>query len=156
GPAAAAPRSASSTRPADRRARRRRLGWPPLLAPLEGPLDAAGMDRQAIVAPDPFGQRRGRLRRVVVSAPDEEGDHLVGELVGPPRAGASGYLPQQAMASEGGSGLVERRPGEPELASRLDDREAIDPDAPQHLVLDLHQVAGIEEVAVAERGVGDT
>ena len=76
-----------------------------------------------------------------------EGDHLVGELVRPPRARAG---PAPAPASpprvDRRGGLIERRAGEPERRRRAAHRLPVDPHPAHHLVLDLHQVAGVEEL----------
>src|SRR4029077_5212492 len=49
---------------------------------------------------------------------------------------------------------IEDGTGEPERLSRLGDGGPLDANAAKHLVLDLHQVARVEELAAEEQGVG--
>src|SRR4051794_20650352 len=50
--------------------------------------------------------------------------------------------------------LVEDGTGEPERPSDLGDGGPLNANAAKHLVLDLHQVARVEELAAEEQGVG--
>ncbi len=77
------------------------------------------------------------------------------ELVGTPRARPSGDQPRQPLIFEGRLSLVESGPREAEGRSRLRDRLSVDPHSAEHLVLDLDQVAGIEELAGLKPFVGD-
>src|ERR1700752_3317245 len=52
-------------------------------------------------------------------------------------------------------GLVERRAREPAGLGGFADWSLVDVDQSQHLVLDLQQVVGIEELAAREQGVRD-
>jgi hypothetical protein len=69
------------------------------------------------------------------------------------RAPGSGLLRQQPAESsklEGRLCLIERRTREAERRGALGDRPRIDPNAPEHLVLDLHEIARVEEVGALE------
>jgi len=52
-------------------------------------------------------------------------------------------------------GLVIGGAGKTKGLGALADREVVDPDPAQHLVLDLNQIVGIEEIGVPEEFVGD-
>ena len=74
------------------------------------------------------------------------------------RALGSWLLRQQPAESrnlEGRLCLIERRTREAERRGALGDRPRVDPHAPEHLVLDLHEIARVEEVGALEQGVGD-
>jgi len=60
----------------------------------------------------------------------------------------------QAALLEGELRLIKRRPREAELAGRLRNALALDTDLSQHLVFHLHQVVGIEKLAVLEERMG--
>ena len=51
--------------------------------------------------------------------------------------------------------MVEGRTREAEGSGARCDGDAVNPDAPEHLVLDLHDVARVEEVLPREGVVGD-
>jgi hypothetical protein len=61
---------------------------------------------------------------------------------------------RQTTLRKGGLGLVERRPRETKLGGSFGDRLPVFLDAAHHLVLDLNQVAGIEELAGGKQVVG--
>ena len=83
------------------------------------------------------------------------GEDLAGELVAAAGPGPGRHQPVQAGLGQGGGGLVVRRPGVPERRRGRGDRRAVHRDAAHHLVLDLHRVAGVEELLGQERLVGD-
>ena len=56
---------------------------------------------------------------------------------------------------QGGGCLVVGGPGVPERRGGLGDRGTVGLDPPHHLVFDLHQVAGVEELAGQECLVAD-
>jgi hypothetical protein len=85
---------------------------------------------------------------------EQEIDHEVGELVGLTRSRSLRDQARQAGAMIKRLGLIEDGAGEPERLSNLADRSALDANAAKHLVLDLHQIARVEELAVVEQGGG--
>ena len=62
----------------------------------------------------------------------------------------------QPRLLEGCLRLIKRRPGKAERCRRLADRVPVFLDATQHLVLDLNQVVGVEELAVVKELVVDS
>ena len=60
--------------------------------------------------------------------------------------GLGRHQPTQPLAVHPRGGLIVRRPGELERSRRGRDRRAVDPHPPHHLVFDLHEIAGIEEL----------
>ena len=88
-------------------------------------------------------------RRVGLAELAGEGDHLAGELVRPPRAWPRRDQRRQPAGVHRGGRLVVRRPGEPERRRRPAHRLALGPHPAHHLVLDLHQVPGVEELRPA-------
>ena len=70
---------------------------------------------------------------------------------GPGRAGTRAG---QARAVEGGRSLIERRAGEPERRRRGAHGVALDAHPAHHLVLHLHQIAGVEKLRGGEARVG--
>jgi len=75
----------------------------------------------------------------------EERQHFRGELMSAPRAGPSALERWYAAALEGFLGLVKDRAGEAEGPGRGGHGPLLLLDAAQHLVLDLHHVAAVEE-----------
>ena len=85
---------------------------------------------------------------------EQEIDHEVGELVGLTRSGSLRDQARQAGAVIERLGLIEDGTGEPERLSNLGDRDPLDANSAKHLILDLHEVARVEELAAEEQGVG--
>src|SRR5262249_43432970 len=81
-------------------------------------------------------------------------DDEVGEFVGVTGSGSLRDQAGQAGAVVERLGLIEDGTGEPERLSHLGDGGPLDVNAAQHLVLDLYQVARVEELAAEEPGVG--
>ena len=82
------------------------------------------------------------------------GEDLLGELAGAARPGPGGHQPfQPGGLQRGGRGVV-GRPGVAERRGGLGDRGSARLDLAHHLVLDLHRVPGVEEVAAQELRVG--
>ena len=102
--------------------------------------------------------RHGRCQRLVRShvfagAPAlDVVDNRVGAFVGPLRSGTLGHQPGDPVRLERGRGLVERLAADPEARGDLGHRPSIDLVAANHLVLDLHAVARVEE-RMAHKGV---
>ena len=80
--------------------------------------------------------------------------HVVGKLVGGFRTATFGDQSRQSRFLEGGQELVERRPREAKAVGGCRHGKVVDLHAPKHLVLDLHQVARIEELVRQEQLVG--
>ena len=114
-----------------------------------------GMDLHAEALADPLGQAIGADARIGGARLDDELQHRRGELVAACGPGLCGDQAGQAALLEGRLGLVERRTREATGLGRLADRALVDVDQSQHLVLDLHQVVGIEELAAREQRVRD-
>ena len=99
------------------------------------------------------GTRLGRPQRGVAGALLlEEGHHGGGELVAAAGTGPDRQQAGQTRRLPGRLGGVEGRPGEAEGGGGLGDRLAVGQHAAQHLVLDLDQVAGVEEGVAAGEG----
>ena len=127
-----------------------------LLFPVAGqrPLDRAGVHAHAEAGLDRLHQIRRAQTRVRGQLVVGERAHLVGELVSPARSGFAGHQPVQPLLVERGGGLVVGGAGIPERRGGRGDRVAVHPHPPHHLVLDLHRVAGVEELLRTERLVG--
>lgn len=89
-------------------------------------------------------------RTVVFQMSFDERHRLEVELVRPLGPTLLRNEPCQTIASKRGLGLIEGRPGNAEQRCSVGLRCAVDADMAQHLVLDLNQVAGVEEVARLE------
>jgi hypothetical protein len=126
----------------------------PRLSPAsERPFDAARMHADTELIEEKrrqFLRDQGVVRREGSLEPI---DDSIGELVGPFRARALGQEAGQAGGLVGGLGFVEGRAREAEALGSLAHRRAVLPDAPQHLVLDLNQVARVEEAVVRPEGL---
>src|SRR6478609_8997256 len=111
------------------------------------------------VHPEPVGDRGRQFRparhRVTRTGLPGERDHLVGELVGPPRPGPGRDQTRQTGRVHRCRGLIERRPGEAERGCRTAHRLPVHPDLAHHLIFHLHQVPWVEELRRGERGVLD-
>jgi len=112
------------------------------------------MDHEVEVLSNQLRERRGSERRVAKPVLEQESDHEVGELVGATGSGSLRDQARQAGAVVERLGLIEDGTGEPGRLSHRGDGGPVDANAAEHLVLDLHQVARVEELAVEEQGVG--
>jgi len=112
------------------------------------------MDDQIEVLSNQLRERGGPEQRVTELVLEQEGDDELGELVGTAGAGPLGDQARQAGAVEERLGLIEDGTGEPERLSHLGDGGPLDANAAKHFVLDLHEVARVEELAATEQGVG--
>ena len=119
-----------------------------------GAFDAARMNHEAEVLPNQLQERRGSEQWVAKPVLEQEFDHEVGELVGLTRSGSLRDQARQAGAVIERLSLIEDGTGEPERQSNLGDRGSLDANTAKHLVLDLHEVARVEELAAEEQGVG--
>ncbi len=112
------------------------------------------MHRHAEMRADAFGetgrcQRRFGLPLLATNVMTRS------ELVSPPWPLRGGQQSGQPCTLEGGTRLVVRRAGQAERCRRATDRPAVDSHTPQHFVLDLHDIATVEEGIVVEERIGD-
>jgi hypothetical protein len=112
------------------------------------------MDHDAEVLSNQLRERGGSEQRVAKPMLEQEIDHEVGELVGLTRSRSLRDQARQSGAMIKRLGLIEDGTGEPERLSSVGDRSTLDANAAKHLVLDLYQIAWVEELAVVEQGVG--
>src|SRR5579883_3410131 len=118
-------------------------------------LDTARMDIGAEMFPDKPRQFGRPKRRFFLDLLPNEGHDLVGELVRVPGAARAGHQADEAGLLESRQRLIKGRPRKTETGRRLRQRLAVGLDAAQHLVLDLDQVAGIEEFVLEKQLVAD-
>src|SRR5262249_58556461 len=85
--------------------------------------------------------------RLRCALPGHELENRDGKLVSALGAPLVGQQSGQAALLEAHLRLVKRRPGEAKFARGFRNRPLFHADLAQHLVLDLQQVVGIEEVA---------
>ena len=105
------------------------------------------MYRKAESGFDLLGQRPSMYRAIALKPFFDEGHDLGSKFVrslGPPR---SGQQAGQAVVGERRFGLIQGRPRHAEQGGGVDFRCAVDSYMPKHLVLRLHQVMRIEEIA---------
>src|SRR6516225_6985640 len=109
--------------------------------------------------PEPFLNRLGQLLwsqcRIFGSLLEDKLHHLAGQLVPSLRPPLVGKQAEDSVLLERRLRLVERWARESERARRFADGFSIHVNLAQHLVLDLQQVVGIEEIAVLEQGMTD-
>ena len=77
------------------------------------------------------------------------------QLVGSMGTGLLRNQSSQTILLDGGLGLIKRGPRESGFVRRQADRGLFGLDPPQHLVLDLDQIVGIEEAVVLEQRRSD-
>ncbi len=121
---------------------------------LQGAFDAAGMDDQVEVLSNQLREREGSKQRGAELMLEQKVGNELGELVGTAGAGSLGDQAWQAGAVEERLGLIEDGTGEPERLRHLSDSDPLDTNAANHFVLDLHEVARVEEFAPEEQGGG--
>src|SRR5262249_31197354 len=76
-----------------------------------------------------------------------------GELMSHPWARLSGDQPRQPTLLEIETRLIEGRPRKPKAGRSLANCKLVHFDPPQHLVLDLHQIIRIEELAFLKKWI---
>jgi hypothetical protein len=111
------------------------------------------MDDEVELVSNQLRERGSSQQRITELVLDQEFDDGVGEFVRASGARALGDQAGQASTLVKPLGLVENRTREPERLNDLGDGGPLHANAAEHLVLDLHQVARIEELAVLEHGV---
>lgn len=119
-------------------------------------LDAARMHLNL----EPFADRLGQLLRgqgsICGSLLGNELHYLGSQFVAALRAAFVRKQAEESVLLKGCLRLIERWTGKPEGVRGLADGVFVDMNLAQHLVLDLHQVVGIEEVAVLEQRISDS
>ena len=103
------------------------------------------MHAPAIAEEDLVGQRLPAQRRIGLSERLDGLDHLGGELARALWPTPLGYQTPEPLLFECLPGLVKGRTGETESLGRALDAPTVAFDAAEHLVLDLHEIARIEE-----------
>jgi len=112
------------------------------------------MDYHVELLSNQLRERGGSEQRVAELVLEQEIDDGVGEFVGVSGARALRDQAGQAAAVVERLSLIENGTGEPERLSGVGDGGPIRTNAPEHLVLDLHQVARVEELPAQEHGIG--
>lgn len=116
--------------------------------------DTAGVDRQAQSRLDGSSERARTRWALAAALRVDKCHHLAGELVGALRAALLRQQPGQSVLRERSFGLIEGGAREAEQGGGLGLVRAFDSDLAQHLVLHLHDIAGIEEsMTLEQRGV---
>ena len=87
---------------------------------------------------------------------DDEGHHLVRELVTALGAPETRHKPDQTVCRKRALCFVESRPREAKGGRDVADGDAIDTVASDHLVADLHQILGVEERIASEQSISDS
>jgi len=126
----------------------------PFSLALECPFDAARMHAQAEPLLGQPGQGLAVEPGIFGLGPLEHVQDGLGELVSPLRPRPLRQQPRQARLLERRLGLIEGRAREAEAGTGLAHSLPILASPPQHLVLDLDQIVGVEEgIAGGEGGV---
>ena len=118
-------------------------------------LDAARVHLKLEPFPDGLGQLLRSQESICGSLLCNELHHLGSQFVAALRAALVRKQAEESVLLKRCLRLIERRTGKSAGVRRLADRALVDVNLAQHLVLDLHQVVGIEEAAVLEQGIGD-
>ena len=113
-------------------------------------LDAARMHLKLEPFPDGLGQLLRGQGRIAGSLLRNELHNLGGQLVAALRAAFVRKQAEESVLLKGCLRLIKRWPRKPAGVRRLADGVFVDLNLAQHLVLDLHQVVGIEEVAAVK------
>ena len=100
-------------------------------------------------------QRGGTDTSLFGTSALEKGDHLGGELVATTRPAFLRQQTREPFALPRCPCLVERRARQAEGSRCGGDGVTLGLDTAQHLVLDLEQVTGVEEVVLVEQRIGD-
>ncbi len=101
------------------------------------------------------GQLPGGERGIGRQLPGDKLHHLGGQFVSTLRAALLRQQAEYTVVLKGRLSLIKRRAGEAEGLRGLADGTIVDVNLTQHLVLDLHEVVGIEKVAVAKQSMTD-
>src|ERR1035441_5439296 len=134
--------------------KRSRCSYPFFLLPQNAALDTARMDHHAEAFLNPFGQCRPTERWFCRPLLVDKVQYFQGELVRPTGPPLLWNQTCQTTLLEVHLRLIKRRPGHAKGRGRAAHGVLVDFDSAQHLVLDLDEILGIEEVAVLEQGVG--
>lgn len=121
----------------------------------ESPVDAARVNGDAETARNPICQLSAGDARLGGTGLGDETHQFGRELVTGSRTPLERQQTGEPGALKRGLSLVERWPGESENPRGLTDGRLFDLDQPKHLVLDLQQIVGIEELVRPEGLVDD-
>jgi hypothetical protein len=119
--------------------------------PQELPLDAPGVNLDIEIVLYDGRQLNEAQRWFRFSLGYEERHHFRREFVTASGTSLQRDQPGQPSFLEGGIGLVKRGTGKSKLVGRLGNRPVVGMDLAKHLVLDLKQVVGVEEIAALEQ-----
>jgi hypothetical protein len=123
--------------------------------PQQAPLNAPRVHLNPEPLVDGLGRLLGGERGIDGSLLGDKLHHLGGEFVPTSWAAFVQKQAEYAVPLKRGPSLIERRAEEAEGVGGLADRTLVDVNLAQHLVLDLHQVVGVEEAAVVKQRMGD-
>ena len=121
--------------------------------PRQSALDAAWMNRNAELFLNRGSQLSYAQRGLFGSGLLHIAEHFGRQLVRSPRPTFFGNQTGQSLSLKIQLGLIVGRARKSKGGSRLTDRLLLDLHAAQHLVLDLDQVVGIEELVLMEQRV---
>lgn len=119
-------------------------------------LDAARVHLNLEPLADGLGQLLGSQGSIHSSLLSNERHNLAGQLVAALRTAFERNQAEESFLLKGCLRLIKRRARKSEGVGGLADGSFVDVNLAQHLVLDLHEIVGIEEVAVLEQRIGDS
>src|SRR5947209_4176303 len=123
----------------------------PFFFPQQWPLDAPRVNLDEELSLCKLGQLREAQRWLRFLLRHEEGHYCRRKFVAALRTALQRCQPRQSGFGKTELGLIEGGAGEPKLPCSLRNRLVVDMDLPEHLVLDLNHVVGIEKVAALEQ-----
>lgn len=118
-------------------------------------LDAARVHLNLEPLADGLGQLLGSQGSICGSLLSNELHNLAGQLVAALRAAFERNQAEESFLLKGRLRLIKRWARKSEGIRGLADGSFVEVNLAQHLVLDLHEIFGIEEVAVLEQRTGD-
>jgi hypothetical protein len=124
--------------------------------PPQGPFDRARVNGQAKTGSDALGKSGRPQRRIGEPFLAHEGHDGIVHFVSAARAPLTRKKTRQASPLEGRPCLVDRRPRKSEILCGAANRFAVDPNAPEHLILDLDQIVRVEETILVKEFVSDS
>jgi hypothetical protein len=121
-------------------------------APRQGSIERTGMNGNSKLTADRL--LHGFLPLHILSSTPtlDEIEDLLGAFVIAPRPSGTWQQSRNPCLLEGLIGDIEGLSTDTESLGHIGDRPPLDPMAPQHFVLDLHAVAGVEEFVFACEG----
>ena len=122
---------------------------------IQGTLDAARVHCELELLPKLLGDGSAVSGLVIGAKAFDEGDNFVGQFVGTTWSRPLADQTGQASLLKRFLSVIEQGPREPERCRCLGDRHPIDLGSAEHFVLDLYQVARVEELVGAEELILD-